>query len=272
MLSGLFCYKKANAQLWSYVGWTPAKEKAFEKRLKKEAYKVITHYDADKFPNDEMIYRLESLDSSICYVHIMYVPFSGEYNITCKTDSLKIADCQGVNRLHFLRKDLFEIVYRPRGGSDDGYENVLLLAIRNGKFRIAMDAQTMHDYDGPGFVGLDETHLTLTGTPPTYLLTLKNHDLRRYDKRSKNFDHYHIYTLRYNNKLNVFYNAYEKVNGYVYNDDPKNEYRISGVFPVINLGEYKYCYTNDCWYVVGSDFQSKRTVLVNYTYRPKAKS
>ncbi len=269
LLAGAFCCKNANAQLSSYIGWTPAKEKAFEKRLKKEAYKVITHYDADKFPYDEMIYRMQSLDSTICYLHLMYIPFSREYSIKCETDSLKINDFRGEARLHFLRKDLFEIVYSPRGGSDDGYENVLLLAVKNGKFRIAMEIQTMHDYDGPGFVGLNETHLTLIGkAPQNYQLTLKNQDMRDDDKKSKSFNHHHSYTLKYDNTLNVFYTSHEMVKGYVYNDDPKKERQLSGVFPVIKLGDDKYCYITDSWYSEGSDFDSKKTILVNYTNRP----
>jgi len=264
ILSGIFCYKRAHAQLWSYIGWTPAKEKAFEKRLKKEAYKVITHHtpDEDKFPYDEMIYRMFSLDSSVCYVHIMQVPFTKTLTISTSNDSLKISDCVGTAHLHMMRRDLFEIVYSPRGGSDDGFDNALLLAIKNGKFRIAFQAQTMHDYDGPGFFGLDETHLMLTGEKPNYHLTIKNHDLRRYDKKSNNFDHYHTYTLKYDRKLNIFYSSYTPVSGDVYDDyDSGKKHHINGIFPIVKLGDDEYCYMNDCWYTIYTDPKTKKISL-----------
>ena len=273
ILLGCLYYKNANAQLWSYIGYTPAKEKAFEKYLKKETYKVVAHQtlDEDKLPYDEMIYRLQSLDSTTCYIHVMQVPFTKTLTITTTSDSLKIQDCVGPARLHLLRKDLFEIVYSPRGGSDDGYDNVLLLAVRNGKFRIAMEIESMHDYDGPGFFGLEETHLTLVGeTPQKYQLTLKNHALRRYYNKAKNFDHYQTYILKYNSNLNLFYSTYETVNGFLYNDSG-NKNHVSGRFPVIKLGEAKYCYINDYWYAIGIDPENSKATLVNYCYRPESR-
>ena len=113
ILIGCFYCKNANAQLWSYIGDTPAKEKAFDKYLKKEAFKVITHHtpDADKFPYDEIIYRLWSLDSCLYYIHITQMPFTKTLSVKCATDSLEIEDCVGSARLHLLRKGLFEIVY-----------------------------------------------------------------------------------------------------------------------------------------------------------------
>ncbi len=277
IVSVFFCCKNANAQLWSYIGDTPAKEKAFDKYLKKEAYRVITHHTSDEFkaPYDEMIYRLQSLDSALYYVHIMQVPFATKtLTITTSTDSLKIEDCMGPARLHLLRKNLFEVVYSPRGGSDDGYDNILLLAIRNGKFIISMEIESMHDYDGPGFFGLNETHLFLTGEiPQKYQLTLKNHDLRRYDKKAKNFDHYHSCQLKYDYKLNLFYTSYEAINGWVWDyDDDDHKTQVKGTFPVIKFGDIAYCFINDCWYSVGKDYKSNKTILYNDCHRPNAKN
>jgi hypothetical protein len=274
ILAGCLYCKNANAQLWSYIGDTPAKEKAFDKYLKKEAYKVIARHtpDADKFPYDEIIYRLWSLDSSRCYIHITQVPFTKTLSVKCATDSLEIDDCMGPARLHLLRKDLFEIVYSPRGGSDDGYDNVLLLAIHNGKFRIALEIESLHDFDGPDFFGLDEAHLKLAGSgPKDYKLTIKAHQLCRADKKAKNFDHYETYPLRYDDKLNVFYSSYTSVSGHIY-DDAEKKHEITGTCPVIKLGEAKYCYINDCWYVIAQVDENGKIVLWNYCHRPDGKS
>jgi hypothetical protein len=273
ILAGCSLYKNANAQLWKYIGYTPAKEKAFDRYLKKEAYKVITRYtpDSDHLPYDEMIYRLQSLDSSLLYIHIAQVPFTKTLTIKCATDSLKIEGCVGPARLHLLRKDLFEIVYSPRGGSDDGYENVLLLAVKNGKFRIALEMESLHDFDGPGFFGLDEAHLKLTGREAKdYQLTVKIHQLYRADNKAKNFDGYETYALKYNDKLNVFYSLNAPVSGYIYNDS-KNKRHVNGTYPLIKLGEAQYCYVNDCWYAIGED-EEKKVVLINYCYRPDGES
>lgn len=272
----MLCTENANAQLWSYIGITDAKIKAFDKYLKKEAYKVIPRHtdDVDKSPYDEMIYRLQGLDSTTYYVHVSQVPFEKKLNITMPTDSLRIQDCMGPARLHLLRKNLFEIVYSPRGGSDDGFDNVLLLAIRDGKFRIAMEIQTMHDYDGPGFFGLNETHLYLTGeTPGEYQLTLKNHDLRRYDKKTKNYDHYLTQNLKYDSKRNLFYTSNEKIEAWRFDDEGNmDKTATEGIFPVINFGGDKYCFVDDSWYAVSQEYGSKKTVLEGYCYRPKTKN
>jgi hypothetical protein len=202
----------------------------------------------------------------------MQVPFENKtLTITISTDSLKIEDCNGPARLHLLRKDLFEIVYSPRGGSDDGYDNVLLLAIKNGKFCIAMQMETMHNYDGPGFFDLDETHLFLTGdTPKSYRLILKKHDKRRDDKKAKNYDHYLTRSLKYDDKLNIFYTANKTISGWLwdYNDDD-HKTPIKGTFPVIKFGDSAYCYIKDNWYTIGRDFQSQKTIIYSDCHRAK---
>ncbi|WP_295666985.1 hypothetical protein [uncultured Mucilaginibacter sp.] len=274
ILAGCSFCKNANAQLWSYLGDTPAKEKAFDKYLKKEAYKVIKRHtpDADRFPYDEMIYRIRSLDSSLQYIHITQVPFTKTLSIKCATDSLEIEDCVGPARLHLLRKDLFEIVYSPRGGSDDGYENVLLLSIKNGQFRIALEIESWHDFDGTDFFELDEAHLNLAGLEPkNYQLTVKAHERRRADDKAESFDHYETYRFRYDDKLNVFYSFHVPVSGFIVDDSEKKRHVI-GTFAVINLGEAKYCYINDCWYVTGRDYKTGQPTLYNYCHRPGGKS
>jgi len=272
VLLGTYCHNEAYSQLWAYIGDTPAKDRAFEKRLQKEAYSVITHYDADRFPYKELRYHLQSLDGPICNVHIMQVPFTKMLNISTLRDSLMIPGCTGTDQIHFLSKELLEIVYGEVGGSDDGYENVLLLALKNGKFRIAMEIQSLHQYDTPDDVGVNEVHLKLNGqTRKEYQLILKTHDLYRSQNKSKNFDHYHTYTLKYDDTLNLFYMSYETISGLIWDDTNNHKQKIKGIFPEIKIGDEEYCYVNNYWHSVGKDGKGNINMTTDY-FIPKAKN
>lgn len=137
-----------------------------------------------------------------------------------------------------------------------------------------MEIESLHDYDGPGYFGLNEVHLTLKGqTRQNYLLILQTRNLYSANNKSKSFDHYKTYTLKYDDKLNLFYTSNEAVSGLIWNNDTNNlEHQITGVFPVIRAGNQKYCYIIDRWYSVGKDFQNGKTTLDNYCYRPKVKN
>ncbi|MDN3583093.1 hypothetical protein [Mucilaginibacter flavus] len=269
---------KAHAQLWKYIGDTPEKEKAFEKELSKEASSVITRKSiayGDTFSYDTRIYTINSFDGHPAKISLWEKPFNGHvFHIDIPGDHLVIGDFSGLAKVHHLSNDILEIVYSPRGGSDQGYDNVLLLGVDKGKFCVLMEILSVNEYEMPGEYGLYQLHLKLSGkTADNYQLALHIRDLVKSNKPKKSFDKSSYTLLKFDKTQHIFYNETKIMDTVAAMYDGignTKKYPMKGVYPRIKLGVYDYFFANRLWYAAGKD-TTGRLILVPNTVNSKSK-
>lgn len=275
MLLNFYALNFAYGQLWRYIGDTPKKEKEYEKELSKEAIEVSNKRNVaygDTFSYTIRTYLLKAIDSLAARITIYEKPFSHKFHIDCVTDSLTINDFSALARVHIFSPTLLEVVYSPRGGSDEGYDNVLLLAVNKGKFCIVMEIQSVDEYSYPDAYGVYNLNIKLTRqNTADYQLLVNVHDLKQVKEKRKNYNHYFNYTLKYNNKLNLFYSANKYLNTVAdiwnYKTNKTESKHIKGNIPLIKLGKQEYYYFNAKWYSGGKDSLSSKYRFVNYCHR-----
>lgn len=262
--------KVASAQLWRYLNDSPEKEKAADRALKKEAFSVVTRKTiayGDTLSYDIMTFALKSFDGATVKIDLWEKPFSDRvFHIDLPNDKLIIPDFYALARVHHLSTDLLEIVYSPRGGSDDGYDNVLLLGVEKNKFCIVLEIQSLHEFDGPGMYGLYNLHLKLTGNrADNYQLNIQVHDLLKSDSKKKSYDHNSSYQLKFDKSQHLFYTSNQKLDAYIYRESAKARKRhITGIYPTIDLGQERYCLFDNIWYAVWKDkFNGEITMYAN---------
>jgi hypothetical protein len=226
----------ATAQLWRYISDSGKIDKNYQKQ--------------------DAFYNIMSLDGAPCKIRVVRRVLSdGVTRIKSSTDSLGIASTMGIDTVFFLNRNLLEIVYSPHGGSNDGYENTLLLCVNKGKFCIAMEVMSNHVFGAAGPEGIYDLSVKLMNQEKHDIQLLVNiHDVdsstikgaKHYDRRSK-------FVLNYDKRRNVFYNDVRHIDAVVnmweshsYKTKPKH---IKGDYPVIKLGESEYYFINETWYV-----------------------
>jgi len=263
----------ANAQLWRYIGDSQEKEKAADRALKKEAFSVITKRTiayGDTFSYEVMTYVIKSFDAKLAKIRLWEKPFYKHvFHIDLPDDKLIIPDFYSLVRVHHLSNDLLEIVYSPRGGSDDGYDNVLILGVNKNKFCIVMEILSVHEFDGPDEYGLYNLHLKLTGNSvDNYQLNINVRDLLKSNDKAKSYDHNSTFQLKFDKDQHIFYSINQNLDAYVYQEDTKPRKRhVKGVYPTINLGDDKYCYFNKKWYSVWQDQTTGKFTMLSYCGR-----
>lgn len=249
----------AHAQLWRYLNDSPDKENAADKELKKEAFSIVAKRTAaygDTFSYDIMTHVIKSFDGQSTKIRLWEKPFSGHvFHIDLPNDKLIIPDFYALAKVHHLSGNLLEIVYSPRGGSDDGFDNVLILGVNKNRFCIAMEIQCIHEFDGPGEYGLYNLHLKLKDNAvDNYQMTLKVRDLLKSDNKTKNYDRSAAFQLKFDKDQHIFYTDHQKLDAYIYKDDSKTKKQhVTGLYPFIDLGQYRYCFFNEIWYSVWKD-------------------
>lgn len=255
-----YCGKNvAHAQLCRYLDDSPEKEKAADRELQKEAYSVVTKRTVaygDTFSYDIMTHVIKSFDGQSVKIRLWEKPFSGHvFHIDLPDDKLIISDFYALARVHHLSSDLLEVVYSPRGGSDDGFDNVLILGVNKNRFCIVMEVQSIHEFDGPGEYGLYNLRLKLRGNAVNnYQMTLNVRDLLKSDNSTKNYDRNSVFQLKFDKDQHIFYTDNESLDAYIYADDSKTKKQhITGLYPFIDLGQYRYCFFNKVWYSVWKD-------------------
>ena len=255
----LFFYGGGNlayAQLWRYLNDCPEKEKATDKKLKKEAFSVVTKRTiayGDTFCYDIMTHVIKSFDGQSVKIRLFEKPFSRHVvHLDLPDEKLVIPDFYALARVHHLSADLLEIVYSPRGGSDDGFDNVLILGVNKNRFCIVMEVQSIHEFDGPEQNGLYNLLLKLRSiTINNYQMTLSVRDLVKSDDSTKNYDRKSIFHLKFNNDQHIFYTDNQRLDAYTYEEDNKTKnHHITGLYRFIDLGQYRYCFFNKVWYSV----------------------
>ncbi|WP_419701725.1 hypothetical protein [Mucilaginibacter sp. NFX135] len=267
----------AYAQLWRYLNDSPGAEKAADMALKKEAFSVITKRIiayGDTFSYDVMTYAIRSFDGRPAKISLWEKPFSDRiFHIDLPDDNLIIPDFYCLTRVRHLSNDILEIVYSPRGGSDQGFDNVLLLGVNKGKFSVVMEILSINEYDGPGEYGLYNLHLKLSGKNVNdYQLALHVRDLLKSDNPKKSFDRSGNYMLKFDKSLHIFYNEMRSMNAVVELYDTKTSKtklrQIKGSYPVIKLGEYEYIFLNGLWYEVTKDHATGKYFFSPNSIRP----
>jgi hypothetical protein len=264
------------AQLWRYLNDSPASEKAADRALKKEASSVTTKETVTEdgpFPYDIITYSIKAFDGSSAKISLWEKPFSDHtFHIELPGDTLIIPDFYSLAKVHHLSNNLLEIVYSPRGGSDDGFDNVLILGVNKNKVCIVMEIQSIHEFDNVNLYGLYNLHLKLLGTnTDDYRMQVNVRDLLKSDDKSKkSHDWSYHYALKYDKDKHIFYTGKQKIDAVIYGDtaitQKHEQQHVSAVCPVIYLGGYKYCFYNNIWYEIGK-YGSDDVTLFNYSFR-----
>lgn len=267
----------AHAQLWRYLNNSPEKEKADDRELKKEAFSVITKttiVDGDTLTYDVMTYAIKSFDGITAKINLWEKPFSDRvFHIDLPGDKLIIPGFYCLVRVHHLSNDLLEIVYSPRGGSNDGFDNVLILGVNKGKFCIVAEIQSLHEFDYPDVYGLYNLHLKLQGTSTeNYRMIIKVRDLLKSDdKTQKSHDRSSKFLLKFDKDQHIFYTGNRQLDAYTHKNDYKTKKdHVKGIYPMIELGEYRYCFFNKAWYSVWKDKATGEVSLSSYCSRPNS--
>ena len=281
ILSILFFYGGNNialAQLWRYLNNSPEKEKAADRELKKEAFSVITKKTiayGDTFSYDIMTYSIKSFDNVVVKINLWEKPFDGHvFHIDLPGDKLTIPDFNGLVRIHHLSNDLLEIVYSRRGGSNDGYDNVLILGVSEGKFCTTTEIQSVHEFEVPKEYGLYNLHLKLQGAnTDNYKMIVTVRDLLKSgNKDKKSYDKSSSFLLKFDRGQHIFYTDNQKLDAYIYQEDIEadktKKHRVTGFYPMIDLGEYRYCFFNKAWYSVWKDISTGEVSMLSYCGRP----
>lgn len=81
-------------------------------------------------------------------------------------DSIEIEDISGLVKVHFLRPELLEVVYSPRGGSDQGFDYVMILGINKEHLWTVTEFLTTNEYATSGEYHLHDVRLKLQGHAP----------------------------------------------------------------------------------------------------------
>lgn len=267
----------AHAQPWRYLNDSPAKQKTFERSLKKEASSIVTRQtiaDGEKFPYDIMTYTILSFDDKPANISLWEKPFNGHiFHIDLPNDKLIIPDFSGLLKVHHLSNDILEIVYSPRGGSDQGYDNVLLLGVNKGKFCVLMDILCVNEYQAPGEYGLYKLDLKLSGkNVNNYRLNAQIRDLVKSTDREKRLDKNSSYTLKFDKIQHLVYNEIKtmdtKVEIAIVNTGNTRTAYLKGAYPMINVGKYQYLSVNGLWYAINKNIIPGKTFLSPATTRP----
>jgi hypothetical protein len=267
----------AHAQLWRYLNDSPEKEKAADMELKKEAFSVITKntvVEGDTLTYDLITYAIKSFDGVTAKINLWKKPFSDHvFHIDLPDDKLIIRDFYSLLRVHHLSNDLLEIVYSPRGGSNQGYDNVLILGVNKGKFCIVAEIQSLDEFDYPDVYGLYNLHLKLQGANiNNYRMIVKVRDLLKSDNKTQiSHDRSSKFLLKFNKDQHIFYTANRQLNAYTYKNDYKTKKdHVKGIYPMIELGEYRYCFFKKTWYSVWKDKTTGEVSLSAYSSRPNS--
>ncbi|MBS1532054.1 MAG: hypothetical protein JSU01_17265 [Bacteroidetes bacterium] len=258
------------AQLWSYINVTPESEKAAELRIEREASSVkevpIIVY-GDTLSYTLTTYDLQSFDGKLYNVAVSQKPFTKRLNISCGNDSLVFIDVMGMDSVHFLNKNFLEILYSPRGGSDLGLQNTVVICIEKGKLHVAMEIESAAQSAGPDEWSEYYSTAELKGNDETdYQFLIKTNDRYHSDKHpKKNHNLNAKFGVKYDSERKIFYNTYRDVNavvgdwevpGFKTKTKTKLTY-MKGHYPAIVLGDEEYYYIKGCWYSARKWFDGK---------------
>jgi hypothetical protein len=259
---------KSSAQLWRYLDYDPKAEKAFEKTLDKEACSIIVRSEivyGQKSTYKSRTYCIQSFDGNRSKIVLSERSHGHMLSIQGPRDSMKIEDFTGLVKMHFLRPELLEVVYSPRGGSDQGFDYVMILGINEKRLCIVTEFLTVDESNMADEYHLYEVHLKLQGSTLRnceLALTIRNL-LKSGASRSKSYDRKSVYVLRFETSRNIFYNKIKHLNA-VYEMYPSGGKGrlLTGDYPMVDLGaDEEYYYIDDTWYALVKEEAGKNSIL-----------
>jgi len=213
-------------------------------------------------------YTIESFDGKKENIKLYYESASGILTISCLGDTLVIDNYLAADSVKVLNKKFLQINYAKRGGSNEGFGNLLLLHIAQEKLcqTLHVNAYTNYDFRNVSHMkgSLNEYYLfkvksTLTGNNnDTYKLKLNIHNEQRSDTNRKlNHNYNRIELLSFDKKREVFFSAYEHLNGYYMFHQSKDngeekKYKEMDV-PVVTIEKDHYYFIEGEWYTKEND-------------------
>lgn len=200
-------------------------------------------------------YQIQTFEGKNANIRLLYKPGTGILSIGYLHDSIFINNYVSVNRVKVLNNVFLEIDYAKRAGSNEDASNKLLLYVRNGKLHQPLHIASFTSYDmRPNEYSLFKLKGTLLGQNiKTYKLKLNIHsENSSADKPKANYKYDKIKCLSYDQKIGVFYNRYEHVEGtYAFHNlDNKKDQKIyiKNNIPIIIIEKDKYYYLNGEWF------------------------
>jgi hypothetical protein len=260
---------RSSAQLWKYLGkYDPKADLAFDKTLDKEACSITSSsemYAGGKSTFKIRTYCIRSFDSTQSKIALSEIHHGHVLSIAGPDSIITIDDIVGLVKIHFLSPELLEVVYSPRGGSDQGFEYVMILGVKNDHLCIAGEFLTINEYTIPDEYHLHEVRLKLQGQNlRDCQLTANVRDVLNADvHRSKNYDRKSIYVLRFDTTRKIFYDKVEHLNAaFRMNSSDARPILLTGDYPMVDLGpDEKYYYINDTWYALTKDDSDHKSIL-----------
>jgi hypothetical protein len=180
--------------------------------------------------------------------------------VSCLTDSLFLADYNGVKEVHILSNMFLEIVYDTRGGSGYQARNTVILSVKKNKINVAILTNSF----GKAFGGdIDETlyvvKFILTGSNKNnFKLVASIYDrYRSHSQPQKNYVRNKNVSLNFDSGQSIFYSTNKNIIQSFTINDPKtqqsNEQKINGSLPAVSFGGSDYYYIDGEWYKRGND-------------------
>jgi|GEM_PF-4328520 len=260
---------RSSAQLWKYLGkYDPKAALAFEKTLDKEACSITSGHEM--FNDEKSTYKIRtycirSFDGTQSKIVLANIHRGRALSIAGPGSSFTIDDISGIAKIHFLSPELLEVVYSPRGGSDQGYDYVLILGVEKNRLCFVSEFLTINEYTLPDEYHLHEVRLKLQGqNARDYLLTANVRDVfETGNHKSKNYDRKSLHVLRFDETRKIFYSGVEHLGADLRLDSAAGRPNLpAGDYPVVDLGPgEKYYYAYETWFALIKDGLANKYVL-----------
>jgi hypothetical protein len=178
--------------------------------------------------------------------------------VSCLTDSLFLADYNGVKEVHVLSNMFLEIVYDTRGGSGYQARSTVILSVKKNKINVAMLTNSFGkafggDIDGSLYV----VKFNIVGNSKSnFKLIAHVYDRHRSNSNpQKNYVKNEKVILNFDSVRNIFFSTHKSITQSFTINDPKTprskKQQISGSLPIIALDGDYYYYIKGEWYDSG---------------------
>jgi hypothetical protein len=208
-------------------------------------------------------YQLQSIDGSNVQVEVAYRPSIKTLVIACAKDTIYLTDYWALDTAIVLNGSFLQVSYARRAGSNEGLAYTVLLCVDHNKLVQAMHIKSFSEYDMRNLNhikgNINEYQLfkvktqLLESDKASYKLNLLVHDESSSERTPKtNYNYDEEVTLNFDPKQNIFYTTHEYMSKSftIYNPKSQKEIKrnVSGVVPMITIGENSYYYIKDEWY------------------------
>jgi hypothetical protein len=208
-------------------------------------------------------YTLSSFEGNKVNIKLKYEG-NGVLKINYLNDTLTINYFLAVDKIKVLNKIFLQIYFARLAGSNENFEDLLLLCVNHGKLVQALhiNSQNLYDMRNFGHFKGEESEYSLFNVKAKligkrtdyYKLAIHVHNEHFSDWHKKsNFKYNKQSYLNFDLKADVFYSNYEFINGSfkffngVY-DSTGTKKIIKQQVPVVKIDKDKYYYVKGNWY------------------------